>query len=118
MTYQAPPYCARSAAEAGSQAAQLRHVLSLVERIAGKDSSMGGDGALDENARIAALYETAPAIRQRRFDAVAAETASWAAAAVRTLVDADENGRSAAAAERLADELARALGRLSAIVRG
>lgn len=115
MTYQAAPYFARSSAEAGSQAAQLRHVLGLVEKIAGR-SSIGSDEALEENARIASLYEAAGPIRQRRFDALAAETAAWAATGIRTLLDAGEEGRSAAAARRLADELTAALHRLAVIV--
>jgi hypothetical protein len=115
MTYQAAPYFARSSAEAGSQAAQLRHVLGLVEKIAGR-SSIGSDQALEENARIASLYEAAGPIRQRQFDALAAETATWAAAGIRTLLDSGEDGRSIAAAQRLADELTRALNRLAVIV--
>jgi hypothetical protein len=97
------------------QIADLRHLLALVQEITG-ESSPSAD-ALNEMARFSSDYDAAPAIVQRRFDACAAETTEWAAAAVKAL-----NGSGAsshpprAAAARLADELARAIRRLGRIV--
>ena len=101
--------------DAGRQIAQLRHMLGLVEEIAGMPPQ--GADALDEVTRIGTAYEAAPPIVQRRFDAFAAETADWAAAAVEVLIASGNPAqRSSAAARRLAEELARAIARLSRMV--
>lgn len=105
------------AADPGGAVAELRHVLGLVEEIAGRPSSCGEAEALDEAARIEAAYARAWPITQRRFERLAAETAGWAAAGVEVLILLEESKRPArAAATRLADELAAALSRLSAMV--
>jgi len=102
-------------AEAGRQVAQLRHVLALIEEIAGRPGT--ADDAFDEMERISSAYLASPPIVQRRFDAFAAETADWAAAGVELLIAAGNPAqRSSAAARRLADELARAIGKLGRMV--
>ncbi len=105
MTHQSYAHDARVPIDAGRQVAQLRHVLRLVEEIAGSRSDeAGGDAALDEGARVSSAYDRSLPIVQRRFDALAAEIASWSAAAVEALLQAGER-RSPAAARRLAQEL-------------
>ena len=105
----------RESADAGQQVARLRHVLRLVEQIAGSAPSAGHeDAALDENARISSSYGSAPTIIQRRFDALAAETAAWAACGIEALLTArDDAEPPRAAARALAGELAAALRDLS-----
>jgi hypothetical protein len=117
MTHQSSAYDIRTPIDAGRQVAQLRHVLNLVEEIAGrKQASSGGDAGLDESARVAGAYSAELPIVQRRFDALAAETAAWSAAAVEALLDAGDR-RSKAAARRLGDELSKALTQLSELLR-
>jgi hypothetical protein len=115
MTHHAPPPQAIAGADAGRQLAQLRQVLLLVERIAGR----GGPGpapeaALDEAARVNAAFGDAMPVVQRRFEALVAETVGWAAAGVEALTRA---GGSSAAAARLADELTLAIDELLALLR-
>ncbi|MGE0180243.1 MAG: hypothetical protein AB7O91_10540 [Sphingomonas sp.] len=110
MTHQPPPFPI-PANEPGRQVQQLREVLALVEGIAGRRREPA-DG-LDEAARATDAYDRAPPIAQRRFDALAAESAAWAAAGVEALLAAE--GRTPiAAARRLADALGRALNDLAA----
>ena len=114
MTQQQPPPYAPGLADAGAQIAQLRQVLALVEEMAGRASLSPRDEVLDEAARISAAYARALPIDQKRFDALAAETARWAGAGVEVLVKLDEAGLPVrAAAERLADELEKELARLA-----
>jgi hypothetical protein len=109
MTHQAPPSSAPPGADPGRQVAQLREALFLVERIAGRPESCPPDQRLDEAARISEAYARALPIAQRRFEALVAETALWAAAGVEALL-ADPNGPPPrAAAARLAASLERAL---------
>jgi len=115
MTRHAPVPQAAPAGDAPRQLAQLREVLVLVERIAGRPQQSGNrDSALDEAARIGAAYGEALPILQRRFDALVAETAAWAAAGVEALSRA---GAPAPAARRLADELEDALADLTRLLR-
>jgi hypothetical protein len=117
MTHQSAAYDFRTPINAGRQIAQLRHVLNLVEEIAGREpNSGGGDQALDQSARISSAYSEAFPLVQRRFDALAAETAAWSAAGVEALLHAGDR-RSKAAARRLGDELAKALTQLSELLR-
>lgn len=110
---QSPPY-APGCADAGAQVARLREVLALVEELAGRDPRPPGDGALDEAALLSAAYERALPIDQKRFDAFAGETARWASVGVETLLKLEEAGFPVgAAAARLAEELEKALVRLS-----
>ena len=118
MTHQANEHATTTSSKAGQQMAQLRHMLVLVEQVAGIAAPDLNDAALDENARISGAYEAASAITRRRFDALTSETETWAAAAVGALVaanDATEQPRPAAKA--LADELSATLGRLSTILK-
>jgi hypothetical protein len=117
MTHQSAS-AAATHADAGRQIAQLRHVLGLVRQIAGQASAARGDAALEENARISSGYADAPAIAQRRFDALAGETAAWAAAGVQALLAANgDRDPPRAAAAGLADELTGALEQLTRLVR-
>jgi hypothetical protein len=104
-------------ADAGAEIAQLRQVLVLVEEIAGRTPARLDDGALDEAARVSAAYGSALPIVQKRFDALAGQTATWAAAGVEALMKIGGAGRpTGPAAARLADELRKALARLREIV--
>lgn len=114
MTHQAPPSLP-AGADPGRRFAQLREALRLVRRIAGGEGREAGDARLDEAARLSDRYERALPVVQRRFDALAAETAGWAAAGVEALLVA-EAGTARAAAERLADRLDGALGELRRLV--
>jgi hypothetical protein len=100
--------------DAARQLAQLRDVLTLVRQLSGLDGD-GGDDALDESARLMSLYGDAPPIVQKRFDALAGETAAWAAACVDALLgDGDSLPRPAAGV--LVSELTKALDDLPRIV--
>ena len=91
-------------------------MLGLVEEIAGRPGGGSEAEALDEAARIEEAYARAWPISQRRFERRAAETAGWAAAGVEVLILLEESKRPArAAAAKLADELAEALGRLESV---
>lgn len=110
MTQQEPPLYAPGLADAGAQIAQLRQVLALIEEMAERVPVSPRDSDLDEAARISAAYARALPIDQKRFDALAAETARWAAAGVGALLRLDEAGMPVrAAAERLAEELEKGL---------
>ena len=113
MTHQAPLPAAASGADPGRQVAQLREVLRLVERIAGHPESLAADALLDEAARVSDAYDRAMPILQRRFDALAGETAAWAAAGVEALLVAAETVPPRAAAARLAAQLDHALTELT-----
>ena len=106
-----------SGADAGGQVARLRNVLVLVEQIAGRIPWPGGDAALDEGARLSSAYEGAMPVCQKRFDALAMETASWAAAGVEALLASEEGHPPEAAAAVLADELSRAINELPKTLR-
>jgi hypothetical protein len=114
VTQQQPPFYAPGLADAGAQIARLRHVLALVEEMAGRSSLSPKDEVLDEAARVSAAYARALPIDQKRFDTLAAETARWAAAGVGALLKLDEGGLPVrAAAERLAEELEKGLAALA-----
>ena len=114
MTHQSSTSYVPGEAASGRQVARLRHVLALVEEIAGQPSSFSGH-ALDEDAMISSAYEDAPPIVQRRFDALAAEIAAWAATGVKLLLR-DTANPPRAAARRLAEDLSRALRKLGRTV--
>ena len=117
MKHEQRAYVAPGLADAGAEVAQLRHVLALVEEIAGT-APASGDAAFDQAARIGAAYEGALPIDQRRFDQHAADTARWAAAGLQALLQLEERGRPCCTAARvLAERLSRALGELERIVR-
>ncbi len=110
MTHQAPPSALPAGADPGRQIAQLREVLRLVRGIAGQaGNDLDRDLMLDEAARISSAYDRAIPVVQRRFDALAGETAGWAAAGVEALLAASNLVQPRAAAARLADDLDRAL---------
>ena len=115
MTHQAPPTPATAGPDPGRQIAQLREALRLVERIAGETRTH--EGALDEAARLSAAYAAALPVVQRRFEALASESALWAAAGVEALLAAGSEPPSRTAAVRLARRLEIALGELAALLR-
>lgn len=107
MTQHAPIQAANPA----EQVSQLRHLLSLVEEIAGLQSAPRSSADLGE------AYANALPLDQRRFHRLADETAAWAAAGVAALIAAEERGGAArAAAGKLAIELRAALDRLEALL--
>jgi hypothetical protein len=116
MTHQAPPSAPVAGPDPGRQIAQLREALRLVERIAGGPASPSPEHALDEAARLGIAYEAALPVVQRRFEALAAETAIWAAAGVEALLAAESSGPPRAAAFRLARQLDAALSQLAALL--
>jgi hypothetical protein len=94
--------------------ARLRHVLALIEEISGCIPATS-ETALGEDARISCAYERAPPILRRRYDALAGETAAWAAAGVKALLrDAVNPPRGAA--RLLAHDLRKALKRLATLL--
>ena len=96
-----------ASADGGAQVAQLRHVLALVETIAGRERAAG---ALDEDARLADALDRALPLARRRFAVAAAETSGWAAAGAAAVLAASAAGRTPrTAAAALADELDQAL---------
>ena len=119
MTHQPSQRCQPAETDAGEQVAQLRHVLSLVEQVAGRvPGTQSGDAALDQTARTSSAYWNATSIVQRRFDTLALETAAWAAEGVEALLAVEnEEHPPRAAAARLADELTRALKEMTRILR-
>jgi hypothetical protein len=118
MTHHSSEHYRPGPADAGQQVAQLRHVLSLVGQIAGRDQPpLPTDALLDENARIISAYCNASSLVQRRFDALAAETACWATCGIEALLAlGDADGPPRAAAGRLALELEKALKRLAGLL--
>ena len=113
MTHQAPPFSAAPGPDPDQRIAQLRELLRLVERIAGQSGST--DSGLDAAARVSAGWDRAAPIVQRRFDALLAESAAWAAAGVEALLAAGEKPPRAAAA-RLGAEIRRTLAKLETLV--
>lgn len=110
MTHEWPIRHTPGPSQAGDRLAQLREVLALVEQIAGSDAAAGnGDVALHACANLSSAYDDAPPVVQKRFDALAAETAAWAAAGVEALAAASDAGVPKAAATALAGELSNAL---------
>ena len=111
MTHQEPQQQTPQPIEAGWHVARLRSVLMLVEQMAGRDAQpLDEDAVLDEGTALNAAYGRAVPVAQRRFQALAVETAGWAAAGVEALLahqDALNPPRAAAAV--LALELDRAL---------
>ena len=117
MTHQPRGQFTRMPADAGRQIAQLRDVLALVEELADRSPrSRSVDLGLTEAANISGVYGNALPIVQRRFDALAAETARWSAAALEALLGAG-GAASPAAAATLADELDRAITEMIKLLR-
>jgi hypothetical protein len=115
MTHQTPPSPAANGPDPGRQIAQLYEALRLVERLAGEERTR--DHALDEAASISSAHDLALPVVQRRFEALANETALWAAAGVEALLSAGQASPSRAAAARLALQLQTALDELTALLR-
>lgn len=118
MTHQSQVHFPNMPAATGRQIAQLRHVLRLVEQIAGRAPTADDDDeSLDESARFSSAYNDALPIVQRRFDAIAGDASAWAAAGVEALLVAGGDGRRpTAAARRLANELVNVLRELRSVL--
>ena len=101
--------------EPGARYARLRHVLALVDQIAGRDRDALPDLA-DESGRVGGAYADASPFARRRFETLAAEVSAWAAAGVDALA-LDPARRPRAAAARMADELEDALADLARLLR-
>lgn len=112
MTHQAPPTAALPGADPGRQVASLREALLLVRSIGGDTAAPHPDSLLEEAAQFSSAYAQALPVAQRRFDALAGETAAWAAAGVEALLAAGDPP--VAPARRLAGEMEQALDRLRA----
>ena len=115
MTHQAPPSPHAAGPDPGRQVAQLREALLLVERLA--DEQRCRERAFNEAAQISGAYDLALPVVQRRFEALASETALWAAAGVEALLASGADAPSRAAAARLARQLDDALAGLGALLR-
>lgn len=70
----------------GQQLARLRAVLALVESMAGIESAGAVD--LGDGAALEDRYASAPGAARRRYDALAGETAAFAAAGIEALIRA------------------------------
>lgn len=115
MTHQHPVRAAWGDPDAGSRLAQLAELEALVARIADvAPPAAHGAAALDRDARLSTAYDDASPIVRKRFDALAQETALWAAAGVEALLHG--SGAPAAAAVQLRAELAMARSRLAAML--
>lgn len=95
------------------QVAQLRAIRALVDELAGNApaGSVAAHGDLDR------LYDRAPSIAQRRFDALAGETAAYAAAGLSALIaERGAGGTVAGAAAHLAREMERSIRRMETLL--
>lgn len=103
---------------AGAQHGRLCAVLRLVERMAGIAPAASDDAALDEAARLTSAYTLGSEIARRRYNALASETAGFAAAGIAALLRIEAaGGDPAAAATQLALELRRATVALAQLLR-
>lgn len=101
-----------------SEQARLHAALSLIECLAGQEPLPGANA---EQERIAfARYCAAPSLVRRRYDALAAETAAFAAAGLALLLRGKdrEGWDPAPAAASLAAEMRRALAGLESLIAG
>ncbi len=102
-----PPIHFGSGADAEHQLSRIAQVRAMVGGLAGASDAPAAP------RNIAPRYDAAPPVVQRRFDALADETAAWAATGIRALVAA---GQAPAAAAALHVELRRAEARLTALL--
>jgi len=116
VTHQAPPASALPGSDPGRQVASLREVLLLVRTISGGAAERDRDALLDEAALVSSAYARTSPVNQRRFDALAAEIAAWAAAGVEALIAAGDPPPPAPAA-RLAEAIEDSLVRLNRLLR-
>lgn len=98
---------------ADTRLARLAEVLTLVERLAGDPGP-----AIATSPDAATAYAAAGPIARRRFDALAAETAAFAAAGIEILLRQTETGGHGqqAAARRLAQEMRAAIAELARLL--
>lgn len=103
--------------DAGRHYARLRHVLGLVEQIAGEKSALA-DAPADESTRISIAYQRAPQIARRRFDTLVAEASAWTSSGIDALAAvSDPAHQPRSAAGRLAEEIDQALGEMTRVLR-
>lgn len=117
MTHQAPPASALPGGDPGRQVASLLEVLILVRGLSGETVEQDPDALLDAAAFVSSAYERASPVSQRRFDALSAEVAAWAAAGVEALLAAGVSPP-AQPAQRLAAALEQSLSRLRSLLPG
>jgi len=104
-----------SGADPGRQVASLRETLMLVRSICGEAAAGPPEALLDEAAWFSEAYERASPVVQRRFAAMSAEAAAWAAAGVEALLAAGQSPPPAPA-RRLAAALEDGLRRLKLLL--
>lgn len=96
---------------------QLRAVLALVDRISGRQAQPADrEALLHDDARLATAYHDAADVTRRRFDALAADAAAYAAAGIQALIGRPSTPATRAAAERLATELRRSLAAMAGLL--
>lgn len=89
------------------QLTELRAIQTLVNELAGIATLSENN---DPNPELDTRYDSAPPLAQRRFDAVAGETAAFAAAGLTALIAGRRQGAGAnAAAAHLAREMERSI---------
>jgi hypothetical protein len=124
MSHYQSTYALDDEAEAAHALVRLRGVLALVERMAGGFEAASHEAAwidqqaLDEGATLALHYANASSIARRRFDALAAEAAGFAAAGLAALIQHKQrSGRECvSAARKLADEMRRSINAMANIL--
>jgi len=121
---QAPAHPAGDEAEAANALIRLRGVLALVERMTAAPHHVStstasiDQQALHDGATLALGYANAPSIARRRFDALAGEAVSFAAAGLGALLQHKQRTGDdcAPAAQQLADELRRSIDAMAIII--
>lgn len=112
MSKLAPAPIAEVRPAPAEQIAQLRAIHALVDELAGNAPERVG-----AVADIDRLYDRASSIAQRRFDALAGETAAYAAAGLSALIAGrSAGGMVAGAAAHLARAMARSIRRMEALL--
>lgn len=110
--FQSAQRSAASTDDAAQRLGRLVGALGLVEQLAGESGELPADPIA-----IAAGYQQAGPIARRRFDALIAETAAFAAAGIEILLRQRQGrGECRVAAARLANEMRTAIAEMIALV--
>lgn len=109
------PHWTPAESEPGRLLAQLANVRALIGQMAG-ETPPTTEESLDRAARIDTAYWTAEPVVQKRFDAIAGETAVWAAAAAQALMRSGTVAPRKAPAALLASEIAGAQRRMERVL--
>jgi cysteine synthase len=95
------------------QIAQLRAIRALVDELAGNQP----DAMVPVRHDLDRLYDRAPSVARERFNALAGETAAYAAAGLSALIAGRGSGGSVTgAAALLAREMARSIRRMETLL--